>query len=126
MQEADTKLVLCVQVNIQTHIIRKYGPPKKKFSQGVSTIRMLPSGNFLVGTGDGHVVQTTGAPNFKKVKSTTNFPGKVTSVVQRPTENKLLVGLDNSQIYKVNMDSFDSVLAGTCHSTPITSVVFPR
>jgi len=87
---------------------------------------MQSSGNFLVGTGDGHLVQTTGAPNFKKVKSTTRFPAKVTSVVEKEVDNRLLVGLDNSQIYRVDMDSFDSVLAGTCHSTPITSVVFPR
>ncbi len=114
------------QVNIQTNIIRKYGPQKNKFSQGVTCIQMLPSGNFLLGTGDGHLVEATGAPNFKKIRSTSKFPGKVTSVVVVADKKKLMVGLDNSQIYSVDMETFNSDLGGTCHSSPITSVVFPR
>lgn len=113
-------------MNTQTNIIRQYGPQKNKFSQGITCIHQLLSGNFLLGTGDGHVVETTGAPNFKKVRSTTKLPGNVTSVILREREQRFLVGLDNSQIYRVEMDSFSVILAGTCHSTPITSIVFPR
>ena len=114
-----------LQVSITTTLIREFGPPKKKFAQGVGCIQLLPSGNFLLGTGEGLILETTGPPNFKKIRSA-KFPAQITSISLRGGGNQFFVGVSNSQMYRVDFASFEYTLLASCHGNAITSVVFPR
>ena len=81
--------VLCpLQVNIETYLFRHFGPQKDKFSQGVTALQLLPSGNLLLGTGEGVVAEVRGAPHFRRVR-TSRVPGAITSVALRGSGNQV-------------------------------------
>ena len=73
---------------MSTHLIRHFGPEKDKFSQGVTALQLLPSGDLLLGTGEGVVTILHGAPGFKRVRSA-KVAGAVTSVTLRGSENQV-------------------------------------
>ena len=135
-------------MNIETCLFRHFGPQKEKFSQGVSALQMLPSGKFLLGTGEGVVAEVTGAPHFKRLR-TGRVPGAVTSVTLRGSGNQVwvshthtpthrhthmltlsalqfFVGMATAQMYQFEYESFRSSLIGSCHNSAITDIVFPR
>lgn len=66
-----------VQVNLSTRLIQYYGPQKNKLSCGVQALQLLPSGNILVGSGEGTLVILL--PSLKKNRST-KVSGAVSSV----------------------------------------------
>ena len=74
---------------ISTRLFRHFGPQQNKFSQGITALQLLPSGNLLLGIGEGKVIEVTGAPHFKKVRAV-KVPGPVSSVV--------LTGSSGSQV----------------------------
>ena len=133
-------------MNIETCLFRHFGPQKEKFSQGVSALQMLPSGKFLLGTGEGVVAEVTEAPHFKRLR-TGRVPGAVTSVTLRGSGNQVwvshththrhthmltlsalqfFVGMATAQMYQFEYESFRSSLIGSCHNSAITDIVFPR
>ena len=69
-------------MNLKTCLIRYFGPQKEKFSQGVTALQLLSSGNLLLGTGEGSVAELKGAPSFKRVRSE-KVAGAITSVSLR-------------------------------------------
>ena len=71
-----------------THLIRYFGPQKEKFSQGITALQLLPSGDLLCGTGEGVVAVLHGAPSFKRVRSG-KVAGAVTSVALRGSGNQV-------------------------------------
>ena len=119
-------LLLCsMQVSIETTLIRNFGPQKKKFSQAVTCIQLLPSGTQLLGTGEGLLVETQGPPNFRRTRST-KFPAGISSIALRGNGNQVFVGLCNSQMYVMEYHSLEFKMVASCHSNAITSIVFPR
>lgn len=82
---------MSLQVNIETYLFRHFGPQKDKFSQGVTALQLLPSGNLLLGTGDGVVAEVRGAPHFRRVR-TSRVPGAITSVALRGSGNQVREG----------------------------------
>lgn len=113
------------QVSIETTLIRNFGPQKKKYSQGVTCIQHLPTGSFLLGTGEGMLIESTGAPNFRRTRAT-KFPAPITSIALRGSGNQVYVGLSNSQLYMMEFDTLEFKLLMSCHGKAITSVVFPK
>ena len=87
-----------LQVNIETCLFRHFGPQKEKFSQGVTALQLLPSGKFLLGTGEGVVAEVTGAPHFKKLR-TARMPGAVTSVALRGSGNQVWASLTHTHTH---------------------------
>lgn len=71
---ADDKFFYCgtttgdiLAVNMVTNTFQVIGPEKEKFSLGVTSLVQLPSGEFLVGAGDGTVAVVGGADTrFKR------------------------------------------------------------
>ena len=71
---ADDKFFYCgtttgdiLAVNMVTNTFQVIGPEKEKFSLGVTSLIQLPSGEFLVGAGDGTVAVVGGADTrFKR------------------------------------------------------------
>lgn len=67
-----TKFKLVNQVNVKTRLFAHYGPEKEKFSQGVLALKLMKTGDILVGAGDGTVAQvriSNGSSNNAKNKS---------------------------------------------------------
>lgn len=83
--------MLQTKVNINTKLLRHFGPQKEKLSLGVTSIQLLPSEDLLVGTGDGTIAVMRGAPSFKLLKSA-KVVGEVTSVVLRGSGNQVRTG----------------------------------
>ncbi|KAJ8336086.1 hypothetical protein SKAU_G00394290 [Synaphobranchus kaupii] len=44
-----------LKLNLKTKLLNVYGPLKEKFSQGINALKLLKSGEMLVGSGDGMV-----------------------------------------------------------------------
>ena len=54
--------IVALQVNISTYLFRHFGPQKDKFSLGVIALKLLPSGNLLLGTGEGKIAEISTPP----------------------------------------------------------------
>jgi hypothetical protein len=117
--------LFAVQVCIETTLIREFGPQKKKYSLGITVVQTHPSGNFLLGTGEGLLAEASGAPHFKKLRSA-KFPMSITSIAVLGSGNHVFVGCGNSQMYCLDYESFELSLLGSCHGHAITSIAFPR
>ena len=117
--------IVSAQVNIATRLFSQYGPMKDKYSLGVTAIHLLPSGNLLIGTGDGRIVENTGAPHFKRVRSC-KVAGGITSIALRGNGSEFYVGTNLSQMFKFQFHDFSSSeLIASCHHSAVTDIVFP-
>ena len=117
--------IVFVQVNIATSLFSNYGPMKDKYSLGVTAIHLLPSGNLLIGTGEGRIVESTGAPHFKRVRSC-KVAGGITSITLRGNGSEFYVGTNLSQMFKFQFHDFSSSeLIASCHHSGVTDIVFP-
>ena len=113
-------------MNITTRLFSQFGPQKDKYSLGVTALQLLPSGNILIGTGEGKIVEITGAPHFKRVRSC-KAPGGITSVALRGKGSEFYVGTKLSQLLKFQFHDFSNFeLLTSCHYSAVTDIVFPR
>jgi len=56
-------------INMVTNTFQLIGPEKDRFSQGVTSLVALPSGEFVVGAGDGTICVVGGmGTRFKRTK----------------------------------------------------------
>ena len=92
--------------------------------QGVSVLKVLPSGDFLIGTGNGTVAALRGK-TYKCFKSAT-VEGSITSIAVRGSGHQFLVGTSVSQIYLFQFNDFTYELLRSCHADLITDICFPR
>jgi hypothetical protein len=53
-----------IEVDLSTVVYKRIGPMKRLFSQGVTTLKMLPNNDILVGTGEG-LLAKIGFSDFK-------------------------------------------------------------
>ena len=53
-----------IEVDLINAVYKRIGPLKRLFSQGVSTLKILPNNDLLVGTGDG-LIAKIGFTDFK-------------------------------------------------------------
>ncbi|XP_018331120.1 cilia- and flagella-associated protein 52 [Agrilus planipennis] len=111
------------------------------YGQGVRSIILLLSGKLLIGAGDGSVdlveekqkdckekevsvaFKLPSSPVLRILKST-NVNGTVTSL--NFSRGMLLAGTAKSEIYIINMDSFEAELIFTCHTSVIYDICFPE
>lgn len=112
-----------LQINMRTKLLYHYGPPKEKFSRGVSSMALLKSGEILVGAGDGTVATLRGE-NYKRVKSADVEKG-VTSLALRGQGHQFFVGTERSDIFKFNYSEFTKELVTACHSGSVLDIAFP-
>ncbi|XP_036408816.1 cilia- and flagella-associated protein 52-like [Megalops cyprinoides] len=109
-----------LKINLSTRLLNCYGPLKQKFSKGVNDLKMLKTGEILVGSGDG-LISLCKESNFKALM-TLQLEGGVTSLALQG--NQLFAGTDAAQIYRINND-FKEELISTSHSNPVNCVAFP-
>lgn len=91
----------------------------------MAVIQILSSGHCILGTGEGLLAETSGPPNFKMLRST-KFPVGITSISLHVDGDQLFVGCSNSQMYRLDYESFEFSLLASCHGNAISSIVFPR
>ncbi|XP_035432869.1 cilia- and flagella-associated protein 52 [Spodoptera frugiperda] len=133
--------------------LAKCGPWKKGkrpesvcYSQGIESILIMDDGCLIVGGGDGTIdildeinwkgsfpkgkVLDPNMPYFKALKST-KLEGSITSLelMESPNlrDNKrlLLAGTRSSEIYAINVATFNPTLVVTCHRCAINDIAFP-
>ncbi|XP_026877749.2 cilia- and flagella-associated protein 52 [Electrophorus electricus] len=112
-----------LKVNMKTRLLTCCGPAKQKFSQGVNALKMLKTGDLLVGTGDGTFSLCSGA-NFKTIRRV-ELEGGVTSLALRGEGQQVFVGTDAAQIYRFGYTDFKPELIATNHSSAVHDVAFP-
>ncbi|XP_071968734.1 cilia- and flagella-associated protein 52 [Engystomops pustulosus] len=112
-----------LKVNTKNKLLNSCGPQKERFSLGVTSLNLLKTGEFIIGSGDGKL-SLCKAPNYKAVKSV-KLQGAVNSITLRGQGHQFFVGTGQAQIYRFNYPEFKEEIIATCHSEAINDVVFP-
>jgi WD40 repeat protein len=127
---ADDQFVYCgtttgdfLEVNLERGLFKR-STPKTPFSLGISCSALLPSGDMLVGTGDGTVARLDG--ETLRVKSQCQVLGGVTSISLTQDGTHFFCGTSMANIYWVDVDSLTAELRNTCHHERVNQVAFPR
>ncbi|KAJ3614522.1 hypothetical protein NHX12_018094 [Muraenolepis orangiensis] len=112
-----------LKVNLKARMLNSCGPVKR-FSQGVNALKILKSGEILVGSGDGWFTLCDGA-NFKTIKRV-QLEGSVTSIALRGEGQQLLVGTDAAQMYRFSYTNLeDQELISSSHRSAVMAVAIP-
>ncbi|XP_072239974.1 cilia- and flagella-associated protein 52 isoform X2 [Leuresthes tenuis] len=112
-----------MKINLKMGILSDYGPVKVKYCQGVSVLRLLQSGDLLVGSGSGALTLCSKA-NFKTLKIAQLEKG-VTSIAGSADEQQFFVGTEAAQMYCLSCESFKAELVSTSHSSAVKDVAIP-
>ncbi|XP_071778668.1 cilia- and flagella-associated protein 52 [Centroberyx gerrardi] len=112
-----------MKVNLKTGLLNGCGPVKKKYSQGVNALRILKSGDLLVGSGAGLFTLCSGA-NFKPLKEV-QLEKAVTSIAMRGEGQQFFVGTEAAQIYRFSYEDLEAELVSTSHNSAVTDVAIP-
>lgn len=119
--------------------LRPYGKDCEKFGNGVRDLLILPSGQLIVGAGDGSVEiveEKNGKfkdypsptwPNFKVVKRI-KICGVISSL-QLLNNEMLLIGTEDCEIYSILLRTFEQSqlkLIKTCHTSTVNDIAFPH
>ncbi|XP_038067844.1 cilia- and flagella-associated protein 52-like [Patiria miniata] len=115
-----------LKIYMANNLLSKFGPEKDKYSQGVTSLALLWTGEILVGAGDGTVAVIKG-DQFKKTKSH-KIPGSgaITSLVLRGKGHQFLVGTEKSQIHRFNLAEFTREQLRDCHFGSVSDIAFPH
>jgi WD40 repeat protein len=100
------------------------GPNKQCFSLGITCSAKLPSGELVIGTGEGIIARVDPGPF--KVKSQCKVLGSVTSIALTQDGTHFFCGTSHSNIYWVDVDSLTAELRNTCHHEKINQVCFAK
>ena len=118
-----TKTGDILEIDLANAIYKRIGPMKKLFSQGISTIKLLPNSDLLVGTGDG-LLAKVGFIDFK-VKCESKLMGGITSITLTADSAFFFCGTEQSNIYWCESSSLNSEIRNTCHYDRINDICFP-
>nr|XP_046167267.1 cilia- and flagella-associated protein 52-like [Oncorhynchus gorbuscha] len=91
--------------------------------EGVNTLKVMKSGDILVGSGDGMFTLCSG-PNFKTIKKV-ELEGGVTFIAVRGEGHQFFAGTEAAQIYRLGYTDFREELIATSHNSQVNDVAFP-
>lgn len=122
-----------IAIKLKTKIFQKIGPQKNPFSLGITSLKVLQSGDILVGSGDGTIAVCKGLEaNFKRTESKAKLQGAVTSIALRGKGHQFFAGTNESNIYKVPLfaekngdPALKPELITTCHYAAVNDIAFP-
>ncbi|TKS67973.1 Cilia- and flagella-associated protein 52 [Collichthys lucidus] len=109
-----------MKINLRTGLLSDCGPAKKKYSLGVSVLRILKSGDLLVGSGSGTFTLCS-RTNFKTLKEVQLEKG-VTSIAIRGQGQQVFVGTEAAETFRFSYDDFKPELISTSHSGAVKDV----
>ncbi|XP_008315004.1 cilia- and flagella-associated protein 52 [Cynoglossus semilaevis] len=112
-----------MKINLKTKLLCDCGPVKTKYSLGVNVLRILKSGDLLVGSGCG-IFTLCSRNNFKTLK-TCKLEKGVTSIALRGEDQQIFVGTEASQMYSITFRDLKAELISTGHSCAVNDVVIP-
>uniref|UniRef100_A0A7M4EJV5 Cilia- and flagella-associated protein 52 n=1 Tax=Crocodylus porosus TaxID=8502 RepID=A0A7M4EJV5_CROPO len=112
-----------LKLNTKSKLMSDYGPMKDKFSQGVTALLLLKTGELLVGTGGGIIALFKGS-NYRSIRKI-QVQGGVTSLTLRGQGHQFFAGTEESQIYRINFAEFKEKCIATCHNEAINDIIFP-
>ncbi|XP_076027281.1 cilia- and flagella-associated protein 52-like [Genypterus blacodes] len=112
-----------MKVNMKKGLLNACGPVKKKYRLGANALKILKSGDLLVGSGDG-LFTLCSATNFKTLNEVQLEKG-VTSIALRGEGQQFYVGTEAAQIYRIGYDDFKAELISTSHSCAVKDVAIP-
>lgn len=112
-----------LQVSLGPKLLKASGPLKQPFSLGVTCVMKTRKGNLVVGAGDGTVALVS--KETLNVIRKAKFDGGITSLALNAAGDHFFVGTNQSNIYLVNLASFDFEMRNTCHNSKINDVAFP-
>ncbi|KAL7404605.1 hypothetical protein ABVT39_017060 [Epinephelus coioides] len=123
----DDRFIFCgttsgdiMKVNMKTGLLSDCGPVKTKYSLGVNVLRILKSGNLLVGSGSGTFTLCS-CTNFRTLKEVQLEKG-VTSIAIRGEGQQFFVGTEAAQMYRFSYEDFKAELISTSHSSAVKDV----
>ncbi|KAG7242356.1 hypothetical protein INR49_023485 [Caranx melampygus] len=123
----DDKIIFCgttsgdiMKINMKTGLLSDCGPVKKKYSLGVNVLRILKSGDLLVGSGSGTFALCS-KTNFKILQEVQLEKG-VTSIAVKGDSEEFFVGTEAAQIYRFSSVDFKAELISTSHSSAVKDV----
>eukprot|EP00161_Ancyromonas_sigmoides_P001659 TRINITY_DN11424_c0_g1_i1.p2 TRINITY_DN11424_c0_g1~~TRINITY_DN11424_c0_g1_i1.p2 ORF type:complete len:620 (-),score=305.20 TRINITY_DN11424_c0_g1_i1:159-2018(-) len=116
-----------LQVSVRTHNFKSAGP-RQRLAQGITSCALTPSGDILVGAGDGTVALLRRAT--LNVVRQTKVVGAVTSIALNRTRSGesdyFFLGTAADNIYGVALDDFTAEQKLSCHQSRVNDVAFPR
>ncbi|XP_018617658.2 cilia- and flagella-associated protein 52 isoform X1 [Scleropages formosus] len=112
-----------LKVNLKTRLLNSCWPVKQKFSKGVNVLKVLKTGDVLVGSGDGMCTLCSGS-NYTTIKKV-QLEGGVTSIALRGEGHQFFVGTEVAQIYRFSYTDFKEELITTSHNSAVTGMSFP-
>ncbi|XP_074486601.1 cilia- and flagella-associated protein 52 [Sebastes fasciatus] len=128
--QEDDEFIFCgttsgdiMKINLKSRLLSDCGPVKAKYSLGVNVLRILRSGDLLVGSGSG-TFNLCSRTNFKSLKSVQLEKG-VTSIAIRGEGQQFYVGTEAAQMYRFSYDNFQAELISTSHSSAVKDVAIP-
>ncbi|XP_030649757.1 cilia- and flagella-associated protein 52-like [Chanos chanos] len=113
-----------LRVNLNTRLMNGIGPVKQKFGKGVNAMKVLKSGDLLVGSGDG-VFRLCMGPQFRTIRRV-QLEGGVTSITLRGEGQQVFVGTSAGQMYRFSNLDFKEELIVTSHSSAVNHIAFPH
>ncbi|XP_061589430.1 cilia- and flagella-associated protein 52-like [Cololabis saira] len=111
-----------MKIQMKTGRMKNYGPDRAKYSHGVSALKVLSSGELLVGCGSGNLTLCS-TDKFEPLKKV-QLEGGVTSITGG-NDQHIFVGTEAAQVYRFDYESFQAELASTSHTNAVKDVVFP-
>ncbi|KAG7486120.1 cilia-and flagella-associated protein 52 [Solea senegalensis] len=112
-----------MKINLKTGLLCDCGPVKTKYSLGVNVLKILKSGDLLVGSGCG-IFTLCSRTNFKILKKVQLEKG-VTSIALRGESQQIFVGTEAAQMYRLTIGDFKAQLISTGHSTAVSDIAIP-
>ncbi|XP_070842614.1 cilia- and flagella-associated protein 52 [Chaetodon trifascialis] len=109
-----------MKINLKTGLLSDCGPVKAKFSLGVTVLRILKSGDLLVGSGSGTFTLCS-KMNFKTLKQVQLEKG-VTSIALRGEGQQFFVGTEAAQMYRFSYEDFRAELLSTSHNSAVKDI----
>lgn len=111
------------EISLDKAIFKRVGPIKKLFSLGITSIKQLPDGDLIVGSGDGNLGRIS--LESMQVTAKSEVMGGVTSITFTSDFSHFFCGTNHSNIFWVNSTNLSTELRNTCHYSRINDVAFP-
>ncbi|XP_024145493.1 cilia- and flagella-associated protein 52 [Oryzias melastigma] len=112
-----------LKINLRTGLLSDCGPVKAKHNLGVVALKVLESGDLLVGSGSG-VLSLCSKTNFKTLRRI-QLEKEVTSITVKDTEQKFYAGTEAGCIFRISFNDFEAELVYTSHCGAVKDVVMP-
>ncbi|KAM4745426.1 cilia- and flagella-associated protein 52-like [Anableps anableps] len=112
-----------MKINLRMKLLNNCGPVKAKLNLGVNVLKVLKSGDLLIGSGSG-VLALCSKNNFQTTKQV-QLDNGVTSIAVSEEGEQFFVGTEAAQMYCLNFEDFRAELISTGHRSAIKDIAIP-